>query len=326
MSTTLPFKNQKIFIFDYKGPRIECGHLATLIGYRQRRSLKRQALDVASRISRDEYICTENAEIHRQYEKEWKKHMGAPMTLPKAEVLFLSPSAVQKVLSRTKYDTAKLTTALEDGGFLPKEANGGLPLRTLQMDAYHILERLLTHLEKLESPALRELAVVSAEIGLHEKLKEIRSALATGVSGEPTTLIPHLVAEAKKRLRDLHTSEEVVGAQLFRKTNEKYYGLKEIGQRAGGYSAIQAGKAADLVAARMGYSRRDIRHKKLPFNAFPVLPDTNGKPRRMYRFNANFANKVIRELRNNPRFTPQLLEFKTQPDLPNLMQGPFENN
>ena len=75
------------------------------------------------------------------------------------------------------------------------------------------------------------------------------------------------------------------------------------GDQVGGLAGFEA---ADVVAGRHGYTGKQIRTTLTPFNNLPMLPDTTtGKLRRMYRFDKEFSNEVIVELRTNARFKPE---------------------
>ena len=103
--------------------------------------------------------------------------------------------------------------------------------------------------------------------------------------------------------------------------------MTRIGEKAGGYTARQAGKALDIVAARVGYGHDQIRKEKCVLNEIVPRPDsTSGKLRLMCRFHTDFANEVVRELRANPDFVPEVqvkengAEF-TVLNVPNLNQN-----
>lgn len=184
------------------------------------------------------------------------------------------------------------------------------------MRQYKVLQTLLTQLQELKEPALQLLAIEAAEIALGRSLDDLRTSLLKSPWEESS-------------------SSALVGPRppgpLL--TQERYYRLSEIGELAGGYPAATAGRAADVVAARMGFSREQIRRTKLDFNELPMLPDnTTGKPRQMYRFNLEFSNAVVVELRQNSEFVPQdrpmpPTDFSQGADSsPKLSQGPFPDD
>ncbi len=114
---------------------------------------------------------------------------------------------------------------------------------------------------------------------------------------------------------------------------EDYYSMTRIGEKAGGYSAKQAGAAVSLVGRRHGYRPYDLRNCGLPVNQILMRPDSStGKERKMVRFNKDFANEVVLELRNNPEFEPAftrgiptITPFAEEKSYPKLSQGPFDS-
>jgi hypothetical protein len=197
---------------------------------------------------------------------------------------------------------------------------------------YRVLERLLEHLKTTTDPMLRKLALISAETAIGHRLEEVREMIDVTPPREPEPLIiePEPVQRVPQEALDARA--RAARGPLLENVPGIYYGLKQIGEKAGGYSSVAAGKAADIVAARMGYTHEDIRKKALPFNQLKEMPDnTSGKLRPMYRFDAPFANRVIVELRANSDFAPQQLpepqSFSEGGDgLPKLSRGPFDGD
>jgi len=391
----------KILITDLLAPgdfALESYHLASLLGYTQKSSTRKQILTDWKHLFEAgvDYELTHDKRQLEVYDMAWRTHMRGvdlPEQTPERGRLFLRPSGLRKLFERTTKDTEELERKLETF-FKPKvKAPAAVPAPAPDVpDArtehqarfdrkrnYQILETLLDHLKNLTDPGLKKLALMSAELGLGRELHDIRAlleletpvarapastlaaALALGNTGSSdiilsapneegssTTAAPGpgcavLDEEDEKELEKAETQKEelaraylakrpVTQGPLFDNIPGVHYGLKQVGEKAGGYSAVQAGKAADLVAARMGHSHDDIRRKKLPFNDLPELPDnTSGKLRKMYRFSAQFANHVIVELRSSTAFVPMthpvdLTAFGHGGDkLPNLSQGPFDD-
>lgn len=230
------------------------------------------------------------------------------------------------------YDSSSSPDSVESSS--PEEP----PRKLSRWHQYKILEQLIDHLKGSSDPVIRRLALMSAETGLGRELKDIREMLFPRQLEKAPDLEPVVVSSSPahrrtsvlSQLSPAHHGSGLL-AQPFDPRLGLYYGLKQIGEKAGGYSAVQAGKAADLVAARMGYTHDDIRKRKLSFNDLPQLPDsTSGKLRRMYRFDADFSNQVVAELRANPDFeaaqAPDIGEFGDGGHrFPKLSRGPFDD-
>jgi hypothetical protein len=115
-------------------------------------------------------------------------------------------------------------------------------------------------------------------------------------------------------------------------THEDYYSMTRIGELAGGYTARQAGLAANIVAARINFTAEQIRTEQLPINQIVMRPDsTSGKKRQMVRFCKSFANEVVHELRTNVAFEPDLspgiptVTSFEEGSYPSLARGPFDS-
>jgi hypothetical protein len=326
-----------------------------------------------------DYRIVHDEQLLRRYENLHEEFVGPIRAMkPERGRMFLTPSGLRKVFwhsSKEGVDAVKeaLAPLLRDPsvGWLssPPSFEGSRDPRAhqvvepegagsdieLELDAlerqrqYDILEKLIDHLWHIKEPALRRLAITSAELGLGRKLEDIRAfeeppPRKPEVALSPTTISPIQVEEIVPAAPEVPVVDEtdkvaleylenrpVTQGAFFPAIRNVHYGLKLIGEKAGGYSAVQAGKAADVVAATMGYSHDDIRQRQLEFNVLPSLPDNiSGKLRKMYRFNSEFANRVIRELRANPEFVPtaprDLTPFgQRTAELPTLSKGPFED-
>ena len=185
---------------------------------------------------------------------------------------------------------------------------------------YEVMQTLLEQLHTYKDHYIRELAILAAEDVLEKDLSRFRDyfsdpAVNLGSQVESTESIDGMVGgfqtlvefaktagiptEASSKARNV---KHKISGPVFREN--EFYSLTAIGQKAGGYSPSTAGAAANLVAGRMGHTPEAIRKRHLSFNQLPILPDSNGRLRRMFRFNKEFSNKVIHELRNNPAFKP----------------------
>ena len=253
------------------------------------------------------------------YDKQKSGNSVTPMKHGRGR-LFLTGRGVQKVFERSSKDVSNLQTQLLDMGFIanrmspasepipapepesglfippdaiPAQLTGDVkPMVNVEF-GYQALRNLLNDLKTTEDPHLRILAIEAAELATGRDLQNLKARY--GPQREPASKAIPLVVQD----RIPSTS-----GPLF--TEEGWYGFKQIGEKAGGYAAAVAGKAADVVAGRHGYTGKQIRTTLTPFNNLPMLPDTTtGKLRRMYRFDKEFSNEVIVELRTNARFKPE---------------------
>lgn len=191
-----------------------------------------------------------------------------------------------------------------------------------ELDRRHaVMENLVGHMMTTKDLAIRELAIMSAEAALDRQLTRIREIF---LRRSPRTRAQSL--SRTTRQAELQTLED---SPL---DSGRFYRLTEIGRHAGGYSASQAGKAADRVAAKMGLTHDDIRVRQQPFNKLgrEINPQT-GKMRRTWEFDRRFANAVVRELRSSPEVSPEP-PLSLEPfhlggdDLPDLSRGPLEED
>lgn len=324
------------------GPYLEAYHLAWLLNYSQQHSVRKQVMKGWGRDFEEgvDFRLVHEEDLLRAYEAEHRELIGPIRAIKAARGrMFLTPSGFKKVLRHTskKSDWLERTVAphfpapeararAED----VEETGGAVSDDVLERQRqYVILETLFDHLMHTSDSGLRKLAVLNAELGVGRKLpdirelvlKEPRAAALVRELPQPEPAADYIASHPVSQGRGLASFGDLPGI---------YYGLKQIGEKAGGYSAVQAGKAADVVAAKRGHTHDDIRKKKLPFNELPDLPDnTSGKLRKMYRFNAEFSNAVIGLLRMSPVFkplTPQDLGPFSEggENLPNLSRGPLD--
>lgn len=352
-----------LFILPH-GVVIESYELARHLGYTQPSSVRKQILTDWKRHfdahNDKDFALVQNHRYLDKYDAAYSKGIGPikPVKENRGR-LFLTPSGVAKVLGRTSKDSLELQDALELEGFLKAPSSTPAPAPTTRVPAtaqplvdlkqsvaedrkyqYDVLQTLLSQLTDLQDVDLKLLAIEAAEIALGRSQPDLRAKYedpyvpsrspVPAPAPAPSSTVTGGVVHGPGISASSHPSM-VPGSfgPVFQ--DEGFYGLKQIGERAGGYSSVTAGKAANIVAKAMGYSGDDIRTRKLEFNELPVLPDsTSGKPRRMYRFNRQFSNQVILTLRTNKEFVQiagplPLTSFSSgAASHPKLTQGPFE--
>lgn len=361
---TLTVGNHKILLTKLQGGmafgklHIEAYHMAGLLGYAQQHSVRKQVQsDWADDFEEGpDYQVVHDPELLKEYESLHRRAVGALRAVkPARGRMFLTVAGLAKVLRHTSKDSDWLKQAVtpyypssaapEDPARADEETRGAVSDEgSPELDRraqYEILETLLEHLKHMEDPALKKLALISAELGLGRKLDDVRELLGLGLKPNtpavetrrgrlPTPEPAHVPLDDAARAY-LLLSKPVTQGALLDDIPNVYTSLTQIGAKAGGFSALQAGKAADIVAARLGHSHNAIRRKKLSFNDLPELPDsTSGKLRKMYRFNSRFSNHVIVELRSNPRFTavsaPDIGPWTAGgEDFPKLSQAPLDD-
>lgn len=229
---------------------------------------------------------------------------------------------------------------------------------------YSVLEQLLEHLRQLSNPVLQKLAITAAEVALGRELTELRAGLETARAHAAFAEMAAPPRSVLERGAPAGTREESQPEGIFPTIPGIFYSCSDIGARAGGFSARAAGMAANSVASRRGITPEELRAgRRFRVEALqgeverlrvdPLLQgeveitevqgnfdfvqvytkmDAFGQPRKMFAFDAEFANEVIRELR--AKFTPQRLELGPDPNLdfgqrksyPKLSRGPFEDD
>lgn len=344
-----PHDPPPLMIHELAGKKaVEAYHLALYLGYAQQHLLRKQVLTDWDDIFEEgvDYEMIHEADELRRYEREHERRLFGelrPMSPARGRLFFLE-AGLRKLLRHTTKDTSDLELELARAGILPQtapplERGGPSSLVTDQPGPlehgdpaersrpsleerkfeYEVLERLLAHLREIEDRALQDLAITSAEAALARPLEELRSQLETSRA-----------TAALANLAGLRKPGRPPERPLFFEIPGTFFSLKEIGYKAGGYSSSAAGKAANVVAERRGYTPDQIRRQKLSFNQLLELPDPRGKLRKMYRFDGSFANEVVAELRSNPSFSPapvpELEDFGVGGErYPKLSRGPFED-
>jgi len=344
MSKIIEIDGAPLLLFTLpSGVFIESYELALFLGYVQPGSIRKQVLsDWKGRLSSPkDYALVHDSRYLEKYEARYAKEIGPIKAVKeKRGRLFLTPSGVKEVLARTSKEKTLLEGTLLRNGFLDvspaQEARAQSTPRGFEPDPvgtlvdlkhslietrkfnYQVLQTLLSQLNELQDDDLKLLAIEAAEIALGRSMPDLRVKYTRPL---PASKPPSSTQPPVK----LGTPDGPVFTQA------GFYGLKQIGEMAGGYTSVTAGKAANNVAEAMGYSAEEIRSKQLDFNELPILPDsTTGKPRKMYRFNLMFSNMVIRELRENAGFRPRammpLTSFSSGGGThPKLSQGPFSD-
>jgi len=256
--------------------------------------------------------------------------------------LFFTIEGLVKVLRKTSKPTNELETALRnkyDGvnwnPDVTTAAPSTPPPKSLEdrKFEYQVMQELIKQLERLQSPQLRNLAITAAETALGRRLDEVRTGevLNNVFTATATTRKTPVKATLEVKTTTAHPARVVIEGPLF--TKRDFFSMTRIGEKAGGYSAKQAGLAADIVAKQLGYTREQIRNEELPINQLAMRPDTTtGKKRQMVRFHTDFANKVVQELRSNPQFEPEVAQggiptvttFEPNESYPTLSRGPLD--
>jgi len=288
---------------------IESYQLSELLGYKQWSSLRKQTLTDWKNwmVEGIDYIMVHDEKEMRWYEKAGFALLSRPLVhvSPSRGYLFFTGVGVGKVLERTtkvaapafRADTQEVVWEIGSVRVAPKPAPLSSEDRKYQ---YEVLQTLLSQLKEFSDPAMREVAIAAAEAATGKDFSNLRQTQVRSAPESVATVVqaPKPVPTVVPKVRSFY---ETV-APLFE--DEGFYSLKAIGEKAGGYSSNTAGKAANLVAGRMGYTADQIRRTQLSFNQLPVLRDTNGNPRQMFRFGKEFSNGVVKELRTNTKFRP----------------------
>jgi hypothetical protein len=342
----LHFNNVILPIFETpEGLWLESTTLSLALGYRKTDSLRQQVLR-KSRWFNDFTAGKDYFILHYPVLlREWEAATGLKPTPPARGVLFLSYSGIRQICSRTSHRSlgADLHELLKTqppfvreyqkfqmGGETPwwhhissapsqggRVKNSGEKPSTLEERRfqYEVLHQLLTQLQELKDPLLCEVAIRLAEDTLGQPLPIFREALSLKSSTAPRQ---EDVPETPKP-----SAFGAWGGPVFEKSG--WYTCREIGEKAGGYTRVQAGRAADLVAARAGFSHEQLRQKELPFNKLELKQvGKMKKPQLLFSFNREFSNKVIYELRTNSEFLPPSMSPERPIEVRNLIEGPFE--
>lgn len=342
MAKFITVHGKRVLLFDLDGqPLIESYELARILGYKQQSSLRKQVLkDWTSRFQEPrDYVLYQvdpknllsrrhpghthlPTDVLERYQTQYEDMSGKklPAVKPERGRLFFTPKGLQLILLHSsKAARAELRDQLVNAGFLdnsatlepepePETETKPLPAplkvssksekpepsRLDRMAQYEVMQTLIGQLERNTDPTIRSLAVSAAELALGRPLDELRATRTPTKRSSSTT--PRLSTEGP----------------LF--TVEGYYSMTRIGEKAGGYDARTAGLAVNVIAARRGYSKEQVREQVFSFNQIEMRPDsTTGKERRMVRFNKEFANEVIKELRANPQLQPVKLDGSVAP-------------
>ena len=312
---------------------VESYELSHILGYVQWGSLRKQTLTDWKNwmVKGTDFIMVHDEAEMRWYETHMFTTLGRELTPvePSRGYLMFTGAGIAKILSKTKKiagpafrkDTMHLWPELDpDYEFVaPADLvvdpvsipNGTTTVTPTPVPApptaedrkyqYEVLQTLLNQLKEFDDPAMREVAITAAEAATGKDFSNLRETqVVRAPLPAPVRIIPQ--AQPKPESKSKSFYELALTGPLF--DAESFYSLKAIGEKAGGFSSGTAGKAANIVAERMGYTPEQIRRTQLSFNQLPNLRDTNGTLRQMFRFGKEFANGVVNELRNNTRFRP----------------------
>jgi hypothetical protein len=326
----------RMFVWNiHNSPTIESYELSRILGYVQWGSLRKQILTDWEDwlVDGEDYYLTHDSVTLRKYEAgvvaSGHQIVGALIPVKSERgYLFITGTGLKKILSKSTKKNVHAFRADVKSVFVEVDANYEFvasddfavdsstvraqpvpkpvePTAEERKYNYDVLQTLLKQLQEFEDPAMREIAIAAAEAATGKDFTSIRQTFLVQTLFAPKRVEPKLVEP------DPLPPLRIASGPVF--TEEGFYSPTAIGDKAGGYSPGTAGKAANVVAERMGYSPEKIRRTQLSFNDLPVLKDTNGRPRQMFRFAKNFSNEVVMELRINPRFQPT-----PQPNLPSL--------
>jgi len=310
MSQIVTVDGAKLLVHAHDGQNVvEAYELALFLEYAQQHLIRKQVLTDWS----DDFVeGTHHLLVHdetaiRTYEAEYalRHHQRKlrPMKARRGRV-FLLPDGLRLVLERSsKRRAKKLLRSLERKQLVPYATretpaprpptpktrpvpDAPTPLERRRED-YEVLQTLLERLVALEGSPLAFLAIEAAEVMLGRRLEEVRERISA-------------------RQQPPRPGRESRGP-IF--GDEGFYNLTQIGRMAGGYSAVAAGRAANIVAGRWGFGPDEIRTRQLWFNELETWEDPKGVERELFRFNREFANLVLDELRANARLKPDETPF-----------------
>ncbi len=340
---------RKLCVFRLKGRNydlFESYEVANLLGYKQHSSLRKQTLTDwdGYMISGTDFVLVQDEELLSLYRELFRRVHGFEVTPVKIKRgrLFFTPNGMAKVLRKTSKPTAELEAVFRKNfefdnvnldQDVPTAPPSSPPPKSLEdrKFEYEVMQNLIKQLERLQQPQLRSLAITAAETALGRRLDEVRTGevlnnVFTATASTPRRTPAKTTVEVTTTTA--HPPRVVIEGPLF--TSNDFYSMTRIGEKAGGYSAKQAGLAADIVAKHLGYTREQIRNEQLPINQLAMRPDTTtGKKRQMVRFHTDFANKVVEELRRNPQFVPEAVQsgiptFGSNQSYPTLSRGPLD--
>jgi hypothetical protein len=328
MSQIVTIDGAKLLVHAHDGHNVvEAYELALFLGYAQQHLIRKQVLTDWSdhfKHGRDYLLVMREADI-RTYEAEYAlRHHGKSLRAmkPHRGRIFLLPDGLRQVLLRSSKKRAnKLLRSLERKNLVPtsglqppsprarpeprREAAkpGKKPdvpkLLERRRQDYDVLQKLLEQLMSLEGSPLALLAIEAAEVLLGRSLDDLRESVSS-------------------RQAPPRPGRESRGP-IF--GDEGYYSLTQIGKMGGGYSAKAAGRAANVVAGRWGFEQDDIRTRELWFNDISTWTDDGGREHELFRFNREFSNLVLDELRASTKFRPEAEPFPAfSPTTPSLVE------
>lgn len=355
MSDIVHIDKAKLLLFTLPdGIVVEANELSSLLGYSEPGRLRRQIdRNWAKHFDSDDYRVVHDDRWLEKYEAAYIKHIADTITAANERRgrMFFTSSGVKKVLERTtRKGATQVEQALQKAGFFGKLQPAPAPephrpvVRTEELQPlveikrslievrqhnYEVIQKLIVQLTDLQDDDLRLLAIEAAEIALGREFPDLRAKYQSSTTSATSQQTSSTTTPPTPQPPPKPVPAAIPSGPVFRDPT-MFYSCKQIGQMAGGYSARTAGEAANVVGRRWGHTSEEIRTQQLSFNELPVLPDTQGKPRKMFRFNLKFANEVVAELRNNPVFRPQpgvatLSPFGGASSYPKLSKGPFSD-
>lgn len=168
---------------------------------------------------------------------------------------------------------------------------------------HEVYQQLLSNAYKYRSETdLLRLALTAAEDALGHRVEGIRMLEAVRAP-QPT---PEAARAPSTDRTATPTRTWLVAPTNSRVFTNGWHTMSEIGSRAGGYSAVSAGKAADIVAANFHVSPHELRTSDTPFSRVKQVRDSStGKPRPQVEFNSDVANLIVDTLRTLSEFRPK---------------------
>lgn len=318
--TPVPVGSKTLLVYDLGsyGKGLEVQNLSEVLGYSRPSAIKSLVRRHWGKVFRPgvEVAVYELPQDQPQLEAV----LGHP---PKKNTTFLLKAGIETLLERTSFDSRLIRAKLDliTNSFQePPEADeinpyvedssGSLADRQFRHGA---LQTLLGQLERLTDPKLRRLAIRAAEIALGETLEMLEPVEEiTASPSEDPFPIPDTGPAKPKFLSSpvLSQARQQSSGPLF--TAPGWHSFTQIGAKAGGFSARDAGEAANIVGARMGHSPHGLRTETLLFTKHEGVSRSRSG-RKKVLFSTTFANQVVAELRTNPKFVSapikQLVEF-----------------
>lgn len=300
---------------------VEGGDLGRFLEYTQPNSVRKQVLsDWKEHFVGDEHYSLERFVGER---KDWGTHRAAAndgslleIVAAKKGRIFLTESGLLKFLRMTsKTRAADLSLALAavspvfrapdleplapdlESPSGPADGLSSLEERRFRHD---VLQQLIANARILEgAPDLLCLALRAAEDALGETVLGCARLDALRSSAPEAVAAPALSTPSTPPRPDV----------VF---TSGWHTMSAIGRKAGSFSSISAGRAADVVAGKLGVSAHVLRTQDTAFSRLGTVADSStGKLRPQVVFNSRVANLIVAELRRNfhPKEAPPITDF-----------------